>query len=206
MAQVFDSGAATKIYQYGPYTIPTGGPAGGWTAQVVAVEGSEGTVSDLGLQGLMVTQSLPSITFLKSAQIERDPVNGTGGPKAIPGADVLYTLQASNSGSGTADNNSLYFIDPIPLNTKLFVGDLGQGGPVIFSDPDADSGFISPPLPFTLAYFSDAACSSSMTPSPDTDGFDASVRCLRINMTGAMSGAVAPVTPDFALTFRTRIQ
>jgi uncharacterized repeat protein (TIGR01451 family) len=207
MTQRFDSGAATKIYEFGPYTIPAGGPTGGWTARVVAAEGSEGTVTDFAQQGLVVTLPSPALTFLKFAQVERDPVNGTTAPKAIPGADVLYTLQVSNSGPGGVDSNTLVLIDPIPANTRLFVGDLGQGGPVTFSDADADSGFAAPPpLPFTLAYYSNAACSNGAIPAPDADGFDAGIRCLRITMTGAMNGAVAPATPDFTLTFRARIE
>jgi uncharacterized repeat protein (TIGR01451 family) len=147
---------------------------------------------------------LPSLLFLKSRQTFSDPVNGTSTPKPIPGAYVDYTLLVSNSGEGPAQ--SLVITDPIPANTQLFVGDLGQGGPVLFSDPDSDSGFAAP-QPFTLSYSEDADCESyNYTPTADADGFDANVCRLRIAMDGSMSGTADPADPaDFSLTFRVRI-
>lgn len=202
MTMVYDSNAATRTYEY-DFLVPVGATSGNWTVKVTAHEGSEGTVSDDLTSAFSV--AAPKFTFLKYSQVEYDPINNASSPKPIPGADVLYTLQISNSGLGSAGN--LYFTDPIPPQAKLFVGNLGQGGPVLYSDPDSDSGFTAPPpLPFTLDYYSNAACSSSTTPAPDADSFDTNIRCLGINMTGAMSGAVAPVTPDFSLTFRVRIQ
>jgi hypothetical protein len=204
MSQAFDSGAATKIYEYGPYTIPSAGPAGGWTARVVAAEGTEGTVSDFGLQGLTVTLPPPSLTFLKTVATESDPVNGSSGPQPIPGAWLRYTLLVTNSGAGAVDNDSLVISDPLPASTSLFVNDLGDGSPVLFADGDADSGFAAP-QPFTLSYFTDAACTAAGVPSPDGAGFDGNIRCFRINMTGTMNGAVAPATTEFSLTFRVRL-
>lgn len=200
-----DNPPGTKTFEYSAgYTIPDGGPTGNWTVRVEAVEGTEDTVRDYGVAALPVVVPAPSLTFLKFSQVERDPVNDITNPQAIPGADVLYTLQISNSGPGTVDSG-MAISDPIPANTKLYVGDLGDGSPVLFSDPDSDSGF-TPPQPFTLGYFSDAACSSSATPSADPDEFDANIRCLVITMTGTMSGASGAVTPDFSLIIRTRIQ
>ena len=119
----------------------------------------------------------------------------------------FYTLQVSNTGSGTVDNNTLVIVDPIPTNTKLFVGDLGDGSPFLFRDADGDSGF-TPLQPFSLSYSENAACATySYIPTPDpVDGFDANVCRLRIQMTGTLSGATTTVTPDFDLIFRTRIQ
>lgn len=195
--------ASTKTYEYA-YTVPAPQYAGSWTAIVTAREGMEDTVSDSGIGTFSVGMLLPNLTFLKFSQIERDPVNDTSSPKAIPGAEVRYTLQVSNSGAGSAD--TLSFVDPLPANTKLFVNDLGQGSPVLFADPDADSGF-SPPQPFSLAYSDNADCATyDYTPTADADGFDANVCRMRINMSGVMSGAAAPATPDFSLIFRVRIE
>lgn len=148
---------------------------------------------------------VPSLTFLKISQVVRDQVNDINSPAAIPGADVRYTLQITNFGPGPADGNSLYFIDPIPTNTLLYVGDLTPTSVVTFSDPDTDSGFAAP-QPYTVAYSSVANCADySYVPVP-VDGFAAGICRLRINMTGTMSGAVAGVTPDFEVSFSVRIQ
>jgi len=41
LPMVADSGGATRTYEYA-YAVPAGAPTGGWTAQVTAVEGTEG--------------------------------------------------------------------------------------------------------------------------------------------------------------------
>lgn len=146
---------------------------------------------------------LPNLTFLKSSAVERDPINDTNFPKAIPGAEVLYTLQVSNFGAGAVTANSLSFVDPIPVGTSLFVGDLGQGSPVLFADADADSGF-APPQPFTLSYSSKADC-ATYNYVPGGSGFDANVCRLHIQMNGTFSGAAGIVIPDFSLSFRIRV-
>ncbi len=71
---------------------------------------------------------MPSFTVAKSVLLVSDPVNGTTLPKAIPGAVVQYSILVTNSGAGTATNNTTVITDPIPANTRLFVGDLGVAG------------------------------------------------------------------------------
>ena len=159
------------------------------------------------------------LLFSKTVTPAYDPINGSApNARAIPGAWMDYTLQVSNSGGGSLDDDTLVITDPIPANTDLFVGvlDSDQGGPVIFSDPDTDSGFTltasgSPPptylVPFTLGFFTDAACTTATGGlAPDADGFDAAIRCLSISMDGIMGGTADTANPtDFSLTFRVRI-
>lgn len=203
MTEVFDSGAATKIYQY-TYAVPAGGPAGNWTARVVAREGSEGTVTDYALKGLTVTVPLPSLTLLKSAAAYSDPVNGTTSPKAIPGAAMRYTLLTTNFGAGTADANSLVFVDPIPADTALYVGNLGQGKPVFFTDGAIASGLAAANV--VDSYSSKADCNSyTYTPVPDGAGYDPNVCRLRVQMNGTLNGASGGNNPSFSLMFQVRI-
>ncbi len=48
----------------------------------------------------------PDILLVKLMQTEYAPFNLTVNPKAIPGARIRYTINTSNQGTGTADNNS----------------------------------------------------------------------------------------------------
>lgn len=203
MTQVADSGTSTKTFEYA-YTIPAGGAAGSWAVIVTANEGTENTVADSGIGAFQVGVNMPNLSFLKLLQVEQDPVNGSTAPQAIPGADLLYTLLVTNNGSGAVDGNSLIFVDPIPTNTRLFVGDLGAGSPVLFADPDGDSGF-TPPQPFTLSYSSKSDCSNYGYTPVAVGGFDANVCRLRAQMSGTFAGASGAVVPDFSLTFRIRL-
>jgi uncharacterized repeat protein (TIGR01451 family) len=203
IANVVATTPATKTYEYS-YVIPAGAAAGSWTTIVTANEGTEGMVSDSGTGAFPVAVTLPSLTFLKLAQVESDPVNGTSGPQSIPGAYVRYSLIVTNSGPGSVDNN-MEIIDPVPANTTLFVDDLGDGSPVLFSDPDVDSGYTAP-QPFSLSYSQKGSCDTYTYTPVSVGGFDADVCRLRVQMNGTMAGAVAPATPDFSLTFQVRVE
>ena len=52
---------------------------------------------------------------------------------------IVYTIQVTNQGAGPVDADSINITDPIPANTKLFVGDLGDG-PIVFLDGSAYGG------------------------------------------------------------------
>lgn len=195
--------AATKTYEY-TYVLPAGSAAGSWTTIVSADEGFEGMVSDDGTGAFPVGVTLPSLTFLKLAQVQSDPINGTSSPQSIPGAFVRYSLIVTNSGPGTVDNN-MEIVDPIPANSILFVDDLGDGSPVLFSDPDVDSGYTAP-QPFSLSYSQKGSCGTYTYTPVSVGGFDADVCRLRVQMSGIMAGAVVPTTPDFSLTFQVRVE
>ena len=91
MTEVADSGVATKTYEYA-YTLPVIGASGAWTARVTANEGTEGTISDLGVGTITVTS--PSLSVLKSASTAT----------ANPGTVITYTIQVFNTGDGNAIN------------------------------------------------------------------------------------------------------
>jgi uncharacterized repeat protein (TIGR01451 family) len=218
MTQVYDSNAATKIYQYGPYTIPAGGPAGNWTARVVATEGTEiPAITDYALQSLLVTLPMPNLLVVKSSQVFSDPINGAGaGAKAIPGAFVDYTIQVTNFGAGAVDNNTTVITDPIPANTELFVGDFDGVGPstapVLFSNGTTASGLI---YTFTnLASTTDNLAFSDnggtdydkSNTAPDINGCDSTVTNIKIPLNGTFNGSDGTNHPSFNVKFRVRIK
>lgn len=94
MAQVQDSGAASKIYEF-PLTLPAFGSDGTWTAVVTAAEGTEGTITHQGTATLLV--GAPLLTVLKSAN----------SATASPGDLITYTIQVVNTGTGPAINIEL---------------------------------------------------------------------------------------------------
>jgi uncharacterized repeat protein (TIGR01451 family) len=157
----------------------------------------------------------PSLTNVKTSTLVSDPVNGAVNPKHIPGAVVDYTLLITNTGPGTADPDSVAVVDPIPANTRLFVGDLaGAGsGPVAFVNGSPSSG-----LTWTytslghgsddLAFSNNGGSTWTHTPTADAFGFDVSVpptTHIRMSPKGAMAGNTGSGNPSFQLRFRVRI-
>lgn len=148
----------------------------------------------------------PILTVMKMAQTIQDPVNGTSNPKAIPGAEVLYTVTVSNQGIGPVDGDSLAVIDTVPPNTALFV-DTSGGDPIVFVDGTTASGL-------SFSYAADATFSNQpgggapfdYTPVPDASGFDPAVTGFRVNPDGALAAASGGSTPSFSLRLRVRIE
>lgn len=210
MTVVFDSGAATRVFEY-PFAIPADGN-GTWQVRVRAHEGVEGLVDDVAVTSFIVGPR-PDILLLKTALTLRDPYNGTGNPKAIPGADVLYTVQAANLGAGAADSDTVTLIDPIPPNAALYVGDLGGNGsgPLAFVDGPTASG-----LTFTyhdlasaaddLAFSSDGGNAYDYVPQPDADGFDDAVTHVRVTPRGVFFQTTSAGSPTFTLRYQVRIR
>ncbi|MFK8017778.1 MAG: hypothetical protein AB8G17_20310 [Gammaproteobacteria bacterium] len=148
----------------------------------------------------------PTLVVLKTAQTVSDPINGTVNPKAIPGADVQYTIAVSNTGAGPVDGGSLIVTDALPANASLFVDDSG-GAPVLFQDGtpssnlsfdfDTDVGFSIAPgggVPYTY------------TPVPNADGFDPLITGIEVRPRGIFEGtADVANAPQFELSFRVRV-
>ena len=160
---------------------------------------------------LTVTGLMPSLTLLKFANVISDPFNNGVNPKAIPGAILSYTVRLTNSGPGTVDANTVVISDPLPATVDLFVGNLaGPGsGPVAFSDGTPASGmgwtFTSLGSTADSVDFSQDGIVWTYTPVPDANGFDATVRHIRLKPTGIMSAAGVG-NPSLDLLFRVRIR
>jgi len=148
----------------------------------------------------------PVLQVVKIAQTLADPINGTSNPKAIPGADVLYTISVTNEGIGTVDGDSLAITDTVPANTALFVDTSGTD-PIVFIDGTTPSGL-------TFSYAAGASFSNqpgggppyNYTPAPDASGFDPVITGFRLSPSGAMAAASTGNTPSFSMRLRVRIE
>ncbi len=215
------------------YTFSGTDPTGSnWQVQVFAADGSTSTVgAPNGLVHIpgqpntpvnaanfhnvdaqVFTLAGPDILLMKLMQTEYDPFNLTVNPKAIPGARIRYTINASNQGTGAADNNSVVITDNVPANTEFCVADpCAQGlDPVRFIDgPGANA-----PSGLAFSYATDVSYSSDpgpaytygYPPSADADGYDAAVTSVRIAPTGAFLAPSGGGNPGFNLELRVRVQ
>jgi len=188
------------------------GAGGLATVVTTATSGFDPAVSDSVTD--TVNAVSPDIIVLKSLAVINDPVNGSSNPKAIPLAEVLYTVQVSNQGSASADSNSVSVSDAVSADTSLFVGDLSGtagSGPVVFIDGSPTSG-----LGYTfislgdgtddLAFSSNNGASYAYTPTPDVDGYDSAVTNIRVNPKGAFNGDTGSGIPGFQIRFKVRVK
>jgi trimeric autotransporter adhesin len=199
--------AASCIFQF-QFTVPgiasaTSPQLGGWTVRVVANEGVEGTVTDLGVGNFTVVFPQPTITMVKTSTVVSDPLNDTTNPKRIPNAVVRYDITMTNSGPGTVDAGTLVLTDPIPANAAMYVATT-SGDPVVFINGTTASG-LTYSYPTHVTYSATGAAGPwGYTPVPDASGFDPAVRAVRVAPAGTMSAAGAG-NPAFTIQFRVRI-
>ncbi len=184
------------------FTLPANAPQGGWTVNVLAREGVENSVTDLGVGSFVVEIPQPSLTILKISRVISDPVSAAN-PKRIPQSVIEYEIQATNSGPGAVDANTLVITDSIPANAVMYVG-TASGNPVTFTNGATPSGL-------TYNYAAHVTYSAvgpagpwSHTASPDANGYDPLIRAVRIAPAGTMNAAGAG-NPGFTLRFRVRI-
>ena len=175
------------------------------TGSVTTTNAGSGTAATATL-----TVNPPSLVFMKTVSVTSDPVNLAINPKNIPGAEVLYNLRVTNTGAGTVDSNTTLITDPIPVNTELFVGDLGGAGsgPIVFVQ-----GSPSSMLTWTYTALNNAAddvdfsndngLSWTYVPTPP---YDPAVNRIRLNPKGTLAGASGGLNPFFELRFRVRVR
>ena len=134
--------------------------------------------------------------------------SGNASQYAIPGSDVIYTISASNTGSGPVDNDSLFLVDAMPPEVEFFNGDIDDGGPLTgVVDFDAgDSGLTfdeATDLAFSNAATKPAtAAGCNYTP---LTGYDPNVTFICFSPTGSMrEGTITP--SEFSISFRAGVE
>ncbi|MDJ0711821.1 MAG: hypothetical protein QNJ14_15640 [Woeseiaceae bacterium] len=189
------------------YTLPAAGLHPGFQLRFRMTGGSGLAWDYWHIDDVCFNQSTnPILSVTKMQQVLSDPVNGTTGPYAIPGAYIQYTIGVTNQGLGPVDANTLIVTDPLPAGVALFV-DTSGGDPITFVDGTTSSGL-------TYSYGTDVTFSNQVgggppfnyTPVPDTDGFDPAITGYRIAPGGAMNAASGSNNPSFNVTLRVRIE
>jgi hypothetical protein len=164
-----------------------------------------GETSEFG--GDVVVTGGPTLLVTKTVAPTSDPINGATNPKSIPGSVQLYNLRVTNQGSGPVDNNAVVIVDPVPVNTRLFVGNLGAvgSGPIAFvnGSPSSALTWTFTALNSTtddVDFSNDSGTTWTYVPVPDANGYDAAVTTVRLRPKGTMPGN-AGGNPYFELRF-----
>nr|WP_067295371.1 SdrD B-like domain-containing protein [Marinobacterium profundum] len=154
-----------------------------------------------------------NLTTVKSVVTLSDPVNGTSNPKAIPGAEVEYTITVTNLGNGRTDDGTFVITDLIDPSLEVFVGDFSGAatGPV-----ELLQGATSSDLTYNyeslnsvtddLEFSSDSGATYSYSVTPDADNFDTLVNAVRLTLGGQLQGSDGTLDPSFSVRFKARVK
>ena len=216
MSLFSDDGQANRVFNHS-FSLPSDAESGVWLFSVTADEGAENEISHTSQFSFTVNQPLPNITVSKSVETVSDPLNGTVNPKALPGAELVYSIRAINTGPGNALTDTVFISDQVPANTRLFVGDFSSGSPVAFTDGSISSpGTSLSSLTFSFSGLGSAGDDISFSdnngstfnyvPVPGADGYDPLVTHFRINPKGVFQAPASGTgQTEFTLQFRVKL-
>lgn len=142
-----------------------------------------------------------TLTIVKSSSLVSDPVNGVTNPKMIPGAVVRYSITVANTGTLAVDASTIIITDALPGGVSY-----DASSPLQFSNGSPVSGLAAFNAATMVAFSSQASGGSPYTYAPNTAGYDANVKGVRIAPGGTMAGATAAGQPSFTVTFLTQIK
>jgi uncharacterized repeat protein (TIGR01451 family) len=210
--------SAPKVFAH---KITHGGGDGGWirrcslTASQVGLAVDEDvdrdnernhTTEDVGVlvfgePFVAIIEPEPEPLLQKTVLVDNDPINNGINPKAIPGAEVVYTIRVENLGDGVASNVQLD--DPVPDNLDLYVSNTENCGSVDFRNGTPASGLSC--VAANVSY-DDGSGNYTYIPTADADGFDPLVTDIRINFGGDLAASDASGDPSFEVDLRMRIR
>ena len=140
---------------------------------------------------------LPNITVAKTSAVVGDGISGSN-PKAVPSADVDYTITVTNSGGSTVDINSALIADILPANMTFYNGDIDTGvaGTQNFIFGAGSSGLTL--NSGNIGYSSNGGATYTYSP---VAGYDAAVNAVRFSPQGTMAA-----NSSFTVKFRARVK
>ncbi|MCZ6517084.1 MAG: hypothetical protein O6763_06325, partial [Gammaproteobacteria bacterium] len=184
------------------YAVPPGVPdADVATIVTTAASDFQPLATDTVTDVITIALS-PDLLVTKQLTTVEDPINNTTNPKAIPGAQILYTLGIANQGPGAVDNDSVVVTDAIAADVCMKVTDLGAAGsgPVAFQDGTPSSNltysFVSLANPTDdLEFSNDGGASFTYTPTANAQGCDPAVTHIRILPKGTLPADTGSGSP-----------
>ena len=190
------------------YAIPAGVASGNiGTIVTTAASDFQPLANDIVTDVITIAPG-PDLLVTKLATTVLDPINLTVLPKAIPGAEILYTVTITNQGPGPVDNDSVIVTDAVDAGLCMKVTDLGGGGsgPVAFQDgtPSSNLSYTFVSLASTtddLEFSNDGGASFTYTPTANALGCDPAVTDIRILPKGTFPADTGAGSPQAEFTF-----
>jgi hypothetical protein len=180
----------------------------------VDTERSHGSREEAGVIAFSNTFGWTPATYsnMKLGATFSDPVNGTDNPKAIPQAEIDYTVFITATSRIGIDDDTVSVTDAVPVNTELFVGDLVGGCPIDIVVNTAGVSFACATdllllggSPVGCAADVDGYCPFSTYDFSGAD-WSADVTSIKVNPKGEFSGSTGVgVEPEFRFRFRVRL-
>ena len=212
----FDTGIATQAAEnggnggwavlYGTDPLPNNRINLAVEEETVAGDTTRRHINEEVYYGVFRNRQTAALSVEKTTEVYA----GSAIPFAVPGSEVLYTLNVESTGTAPVDDDTFFLVDTLPDEVAIYSGDIDDGGPelgmVIFDpkssgltfDEATDLGFsraVAKPEDF------DADCGE--TP---TSAYDITIRHICFAPKGQMLGGAIQPDAEVSFTFRGRIE
>ncbi len=142
-----------------------------------------------------------TLTTSKTSAVLSDGVSASN-PKAVPLAEVRYTINVSNSGSLQTDANSVFVLDTLPA----YVSYNTAATPVLTQGPVASGLTLTPSNDVRFAGAGAPPASFAACTLPAGTGYNSAIRYVCFRPQGQMAGATGAGQPSFSISFQTRVE
>ena len=149
------------------------------------IDTATATIAGRPVRNLLPAEATLSVfeplTVTKTVAIISDPVNGTSGPYALPGAIAEYTVTITNPSVVPVDDGGIRVTDILPPDTVFLNVDLGGGLPVVLQNGGGATLSLDAA---GIAFSDDGGASFNFTP---VAGPDPAIDGVRIEPQGVLA-------------------
>jgi hypothetical protein len=144
-------------------------------------------------------------TAVLNATKTTEVYSGSAVDFAVPGSDILYTLNVESTGTAPVDDDTFFLVDTLPDEVSLYSGDIDDGGPeggMVIFDPQSSG------LTFNeatdLGFSTAIAKPTSMAECGDSPVsiYDSAIRHICFAPQGQMLGGAIQPNAEVTFTFR----
>lgn len=198
-----DGGQGGWAILYGADPLPSGQIA--WAIDEETVAGDTSRTHTSENVGYWVFDNNQTALILGEKTL--DNYTGSISNYSIPGSDVIYTISATNTGSGPVDIDSLFLVDTLPTEISIFDGDVDGAGPatspVLFTNTNSGLTFSAGDYGYSAAAVAPTSFAQCTVSAP-TNGYLPAVRHICFAPKGPLNeGTITP--SSFSVSFRARI-
>jgi hypothetical protein len=154
----------------------------------------------------------PNFQLNTVVTVLNDPINGTSFPKAIPFAEMTYTVDVQNLGNISNDVGSTVLIQALAGNTQLYVDNFGgAGSPIKFTDGSGTTAsgvsYVFNSLSSTTDSISFSTDGTNFNTTPtSTNGYDATITHFKLTLPGTFKPTFNGITPTFNFEYQVQVQ
>ena len=184
VAQTTNAGTATV-------TVASATPTSGLDVVFADAAGTTSEAARDGQHSDAATYTVQSAA-LTAAKTIFSTTDEFGSGFAIPGADIVYQIRVTNSGSAAVDANTVSVKDQVPVNGQLCVATVAGCTAPSFADGTTSSGLSAATFEYSFvtgALACDDASFIGTAATADANGYDSTVTCVRQRPTGSMNGS-----------------